>query len=66
MLVFHSHCQMGNQMFIYACARSLSLKRKVPYCLSELDHLKYFDLSNKYYILLAKGAVIDSKIKFYV
>ena len=46
MLVFHSHCQMGNQMFIYACARSLSLKRKVPYCLSELDHLKYFDLSN--------------------
>jgi hypothetical protein len=46
MLVFHSHCQMGNQMFIYACARSLAKKRKLAYCLSEISHLKYFKLSD--------------------
>jgi len=45
MLVFHSHCQMGNQMFIYACARSLAKRRKLPYCLSELNHLRYFRLA---------------------
>jgi len=45
MLVFHAHCQMGNQMFIYACARSLANKRKISYCLSEISHLKYFKLS---------------------
>ena len=45
MLVFHSHCQMGNQMFIYACARSLAKKRKLDYCLSEIEYLKYFELS---------------------
>ncbi len=45
MLVFHAHCQMGNQMFIYACARSLANKRNLSYCLSEISHLKYFKLS---------------------
>lgn len=49
MLVFHSHCQMGNQMFIYACARSLSKKKKNPYCLSEIDKLKFFELSHEDY-----------------
>jgi len=46
MLVFHAHCQMGNQMFIYACARSLAKKRKLTYCLSEIAHLKYFELAD--------------------
>lgn len=46
MLVFHAHCQMGNQMFIYACARSLAIRKKLAYCLSEMDHLKYFKLSD--------------------
>ena len=45
MLVFHAHCQMGNQMFIYACARSLSLKRNLAYSLSDLTYLKYFELA---------------------
>lgn len=45
MLVFHSHCQMGNQMFIYACARSLSARLEVPYALSDLHHLRFFELS---------------------
>jgi hypothetical protein len=45
MLVFHSHCQLGNQMFIYACARSLAMKRQSSYCLSNIDHLNYFQLS---------------------
>lgn len=49
MLVFHSHCQMGNQMFIYACARSLSKKLNAPYCLSEIDKLKFFELSQEDY-----------------
>ncbi|MFN4853199.1 MAG: alpha-1,2-fucosyltransferase [Bacteroidota bacterium] len=47
MLVFHSHCQLGNQMFIYAAARSLSKARKLPYALSELGQLKNFRLSVK-------------------
>jgi len=45
MLVFHSHCQLGNQMFIYACAHSLAKKRNESYCLSELTALEYFNLS---------------------
>ena len=45
MLVFHSHCQMGNQMFIYACARSLSARLNIPYALSDLNHLRFFELS---------------------
>jgi hypothetical protein len=45
MLVFHSHCQMGNQMFIYACARSLAKKRGQSYCLSNLDGLGSFELA---------------------
>jgi len=40
---------MGNQMFIYACARSLSKKKNVPYCLSEIDKLKFFELSQEDY-----------------
>lgn len=47
MLVFHSHCQLGNQMFIYAAARSLSKARKLPYAISELGQLKHFRLSAK-------------------
>ncbi len=47
MLVFHSHCQMGNQMFIYACARSLARAKGEKYCLSEIDHLKYFELGEE-------------------
>ena len=45
MLVFHSHCQMGNQMFIYAAARGLSSARGITYCLSEIDKLQYFKLA---------------------
>jgi hypothetical protein len=40
---------MGNQMFIYACARSLSKKKNIPYCLSEIDKLKFFELSHEDY-----------------
>lgn len=47
MLVFHAHCQMGNQMFIYACARSLAKKKNTQYCLSEINYLKYFELGNE-------------------
>jgi hypothetical protein len=47
MLVFHAHCQMGNQMFIYACARSLAKKKKLNYCLSEINYLKYFELGSE-------------------
>ena len=61
MLVFHAHCQMGNQMFIYACARSLAKKKQLNYCLSEINYLKYFELNsddkkNKYKYLLFKLA----------
>lgn len=45
MLAFHSHCQLGNQMFIYACAHSLAKAQGQSYCLSELGDLKYFTLS---------------------
>ena len=44
MLIFHSHCQICNQMFIYACARSLAKKRNLSYCISNLYDLKYFNL----------------------
>lgn len=47
MLVFHAHCQMGNQMFIYACARSLAKKKHTNYCLSEINYLKYFELGGE-------------------
>jgi hypothetical protein len=56
MLVFHSHCQLGNQMFIYACARSLARKKKLKYCLSEINELHYFNLSN--------GENLRNKLKF--
>ena len=36
---------MGNQMFIYACARSLAQKRNLPYCLSNLKGIEFFDLA---------------------
>lgn len=44
MLVFHAHCQMGNQMFIYAAARGIGAYRKLPYCLSEMEALSCFEL----------------------
>ena len=47
MLVFHSHCQLGNQMFIYAAARGLNNK-KTTYCLSDLSELKkHFELTKQ-------------------
>lgn len=46
MYIFHSMFQMGNQMFIYACARSLSKTQKTGYCISRLGKLKYFELSS--------------------
>ena len=49
MLVFHSHCQLGNQMFIYACAHSLAKAKNLEYCLSEIGYLKYFNLSKEDY-----------------
>ena len=49
MLVFHNHCQLGNQMFIYACAHSLAKKRRSRYCLSDLGDLTYFNLSEEDY-----------------
>jgi hypothetical protein len=33
-------------MFIYACAHSLAKKRNLNYCLSDINHLKYFELSD--------------------
>ena len=51
MLAFHSHCQLGNQMFIYACAHSLAKKTNQSYCLSELGDLNYFELSKEDYRL---------------
>lgn len=45
MLVFHTHCQLGNQMFIFACAHSLSKLKKQKYCLSNIKDLKYFVLT---------------------
>lgn len=51
MLVFLNHCQLGNQMFIYACARSSSKERNLTYCLSELKDLKYFKLKPSDYSL---------------
>jgi hypothetical protein len=47
MLIFHSHCQMGNQMFIYACADSLSTKKGVSFALSDMDSLIYFESPHK-------------------
>ena len=72
MLVFHAHCQMGNQMFIYACARSLSKKRGIPYCLSSMNALTPFfelhpeDLNNKfkYNIFRIQNALPWSRYKF--
>ena len=51
MLAFHSHCQLGNQMFIYACAHSLAKKTNQSYCLSKLGDLNYFELSKEDYRL---------------
>ena len=47
MLVFHNHCQLGNQMFIYACAHSLAKEKQVKYCLSQLKDLSYFELAKE-------------------
>ncbi len=45
MLIFHSHCQLGNQMFIYAAARGIGVKNN-KYCLSDISELKkYFRLT---------------------
>lgn len=68
MLAFHSHCQLGNQMFIYACAHSLAKRRNLNYCLSDIDHLKYFELNDaEYFINTLKFKVfqIYNKIKPY-
>lgn len=68
MLVFHSHCQLGNQMFIYSCAHSLAKKRKLNYCLSSIKHLKYFQLSkSEIYLNKLKyfGFQIQNKLKPY-
>ena len=51
MLVFHSHCQLGNQMFIYSCAHSLANHKGSSYCISGIKDLKYFKLT-KFEILL--------------
>ena len=51
MLAFHSHCQLGNQMFIYACAHSLAKKTNQFYCLSKLGDLNYFELYKEDYRL---------------
>ena len=45
MLVFHSHCQLGNQMFIYACAHTLAKERNQNYCISDLSDLFFFRLN---------------------
>ena len=45
MIIFHSHCQLGNQMFIYACAQSLAKEKNENYCLSDLSDLKFFHLN---------------------
>ena len=57
MLVFHSHCQLGNQMFIYACACSLAKKKKQLYCLSKIEDLHYFKLSitDRYFNTIKHG-----------
>ena len=56
MLVFHTHCQLGNQMFIYSCAHSLSNFKKQKYCLSNIKDLKYF--------VLSKNEKINNVIKY--
>ncbi len=56
MIVFHTHCQLGNQMFIYACAQSLADKKNQTYCLSNLSDLKYFRLN--------KNERLVNKIKY--
>ncbi len=74
MLVFHSHCQLGNQMFIYACARSLAKKRKLNYCLSDNKQLiEYFDLSDqdkflntlKYQFFRIKNKIVPSSHSYF-
>ena len=45
MQVFHSHCQLGNQMFIYACAHSLAKEKNKNYCMSDLSDLNFFRLN---------------------
>ena len=45
MLTFHTHCQLGNQMFIYACAHSLAKEKNENYCISDLSDLKFFHLN---------------------
>lgn len=56
MLVFHSHCQMSNQMFMYACAYNLAKKKNAEYCLSDIYDLRYFKLS--------KNEQLKNKIKY--
>lgn len=68
MLAFHSHCQLGNQMFIYACAHSLAKAKGTEYCLSKLGDLNYFNLSKEDYKKNAKKWIlfrISNKLKKY-
>jgi hypothetical protein len=43
-IVFENHCQLGNQMFIYAAARGLSKKALKSYCLNTLGDLNTYFL----------------------
>ena len=58
MLVFHTHCQMANQMFIYACAYNLAQKKQTEFCLSDISDLKYFKLS--------KNEHLRNKLKYFL
>ena len=66
MLVFHSHCQLGNQMFIYACAHSLGKERNLNYCLSNISDLKCFNLSKEdHYLNWLKWCIFRLKNLFF-
>lgn len=58
MIIFHTHCQLGNQMFIYAAAKGLGAKNNV-YCLSDISELK------KYFRLTAQDKYLNSAKYFY-
>jgi hypothetical protein len=59
MIVIENHCQLGNQMFIYAAARSLGLKNKQTYCLSNLGILSR-------YFVLTKSDNLFNGIKYFM
>jgi hypothetical protein len=73
MLVFHTDCQMGNTMFIYASARSLAKRRNLTYCLNNIKALEYFELSKqdkyfnsfKYFLFRIKNKIKPNSYSYF-